>query len=74
MVACSSCLDVSGKTALNQAILQLGGLTVNNWTEECTHLVMMSVKVTIKVGQMRCYYVKMSSVNLSLLARYPPCF
>ncbi|XP_021569322.1 nibrin isoform X2 [Carlito syrichta] len=48
MVVCSSCLDVSGKTALNQAILQLGGLTVNNWTEECTHLVMISVKVTIK--------------------------
>ncbi|KAG3273923.1 nibrin [Ictidomys tridecemlineatus] len=48
LVACSSCLDVSGKTALNQAILQLGGLTVNNWTEECTHLVMISVKVTIK--------------------------
>ncbi|XP_039096501.1 nibrin isoform X1 [Hyaena hyaena] len=48
LVACSSCLDASGKTALNQAILQLGGLTVNNWTEECTHLVMISVKVTIK--------------------------
>ncbi|XP_014383949.1 PREDICTED: nibrin isoform X1 [Myotis brandtii] len=48
LVACSSCLDVAGKNALNQAILQLGGLTVNNWTEECTHLVMMSVKVTIK--------------------------
>ncbi|XP_062935290.1 nibrin isoform X1 [Cynocephalus volans] len=48
LVACSSCLDVSGKTALNQAVLQLGGLTVNSWTEECTHLVMISVKVTIK--------------------------
>ncbi|XP_074211080.1 nibrin isoform X1 [Camelus bactrianus] len=48
LVACSSCLDVSGKTALSQAVLRLGGLTVNNWTEECTHLVMMSVKVTIK--------------------------
>ncbi|XP_046498203.1 nibrin isoform X2 [Equus quagga] len=48
LVACSSCLDVAGKTALNQAVLQLGGLTVNNWTEECTHLVMISVKVTIK--------------------------
>ncbi|XP_054564409.1 nibrin isoform X2 [Eptesicus fuscus] len=48
LVACSSCLDESGKNALNQAILKLGGLTVNNWTEECTHLVMMSVKVTIK--------------------------
>ncbi|KAF6323520.1 nibrin [Rhinolophus ferrumequinum] len=48
LVACSSCLEVSGKTTLNQAILQLGGLTVNNWTEGCTHLVMVSVKVTIK--------------------------
>ncbi|ELK02436.1 Nibrin [Pteropus alecto] len=48
LVACSSCLDVSGKMALNQAILNLGGLTANNWTEECTHLVMKSVKVTIK--------------------------
>ncbi|XP_075405622.1 nibrin isoform X2 [Tenrec ecaudatus] len=48
LVACSSCLDVSGKTALNQAIFQLGGRCVNSWTEECTHLVMVSVKVTIK--------------------------
>ncbi|XP_031222411.1 nibrin [Mastomys coucha] len=48
LVVCSSCLDVSGKSVLNQAILQLGGLTANNWTEECTHLVMSSVKVTIK--------------------------
>ncbi|XP_023581862.1 nibrin [Trichechus manatus latirostris] len=48
LVACSSCLDVSGKAALNQAIFQLGGLSVNSWTEECTHLVMTSVKVTIK--------------------------
>ncbi|XP_036593326.1 nibrin isoform X2 [Trichosurus vulpecula] len=48
LVACPSCLDMSGKTLLNQAVLQLGGLVVNNWTEECTHLVMVSVKVTIK--------------------------
>ncbi|XP_006859321.1 PREDICTED: nibrin [Chrysochloris asiatica] len=48
LVACSSCLDVSGKTALSQAIFQLGGLSVNTWTEECTHLIMVSVKVTIK--------------------------
>lgn len=48
LVVCSSCLDVSGKTVLNQAILQLGGLTANIWTEECTHLAMSSVKVTIK--------------------------
>ncbi|XP_054981920.1 nibrin isoform X2 [Sorex araneus] len=48
LVTCSSCLDASGKAALNQAVFQLGGLTVNNWTEECTHLVMTTVKVTIK--------------------------
>ncbi|KAM7175004.1 nibrin isoform 2-T2 [Macrochelys suwanniensis] len=48
LIVCSSCLEVSGKTALNQAILQLGGLVVNDWSEECTHLVMISVKVTVK--------------------------
>ncbi|NWW07258.1 NBN protein, partial [Oreocharis arfaki] len=48
LVVCSSCLDVTQKTALNQAIQQLGGLVVNEWTEECTHLVMISVKVTVK--------------------------
>ncbi|XP_069477424.1 nibrin isoform X2 [Ambystoma mexicanum] len=48
LVTCSSCLDGPGKSALNQAVLQLGGHVVNNWTNECTHLVMNSVKVTIK--------------------------
>ncbi|XP_009869745.1 PREDICTED: nibrin-like, partial [Apaloderma vittatum] len=48
LVVCSSCLDVSQKTALNQAIQQLGGVVVNEWTQECTHLVMVSVKVTVK--------------------------
>ncbi|XP_060055196.1 nibrin isoform X2 [Erinaceus europaeus] len=48
LVACSSCLDASRKASLNEAILQLGGHTINSWTEECTHLVMVSVKVTIK--------------------------
>ncbi|NWU22316.1 NBN protein, partial [Dyaphorophyia castanea] len=48
LVVCSSCLDVAQKTALNQAIQQLGGLVVNEWTRECTHLVMISVKVTVK--------------------------
>ncbi|NXI83805.1 NBN protein, partial [Rhipidura dahli] len=48
LVVCSSCLDVAQKTALNQDIQQLGGLVVNEWTEECTHLVMVSVKVTVK--------------------------
>ncbi|NXY91001.1 NBN protein, partial [Alcedo cyanopectus] len=48
LVVCSSCLDVAQKTALNQAIQKLGGLVVNEWTRECTHLVMVSVKVTVK--------------------------
>ncbi|KAF1528624.1 Nibrin, partial [Eudyptes sclateri] len=48
LVVCSSCLDVAQKSALNQAIQQLGGLVVNEWTEECTHLVMVAVKVTVK--------------------------
>ncbi|NWI92142.1 NBN protein, partial [Pitta sordida] len=48
LVVCSSCLDVAQKAALNQAIQQLGGLVVNEWTKECTHLVMVSVKVTVK--------------------------
>uniref|UniRef100_A0A8C3PPB5 Nibrin n=1 Tax=Calidris pygmaea TaxID=425635 RepID=A0A8C3PPB5_9CHAR len=48
LVVCSSCLDTAQKTALNQAIWQLGGLVVNEWTKECTHLVMVSVKVTVK--------------------------
>ncbi|OXB69384.1 hypothetical protein ASZ78_004874 [Callipepla squamata] len=48
LVVCSSCLDVAQKAALNEAIQQLGGLVVNEWTKECTHLVMASVKVTVK--------------------------
>ncbi|NXX84658.1 NBN protein, partial [Urocolius indicus] len=48
LVVCSSCLDVAQKTALNEAIQQLGGLVVSEWTKECTHLVMVSVKVTVK--------------------------
>ncbi|KFV64797.1 Nibrin, partial [Dryobates pubescens] len=48
LIVCSSCLDVAQKTALNQAIQQLGGHVVNEWTKSCTHLVMVSVKVTVK--------------------------
>ncbi|NXW81705.1 NBN protein, partial [Alopecoenas beccarii] len=48
LIVCSSCLEVAQKTALHQAIQQLGGLVVNEWTKECTHLVMVSVKVTVK--------------------------
>uniref|UniRef100_A0A8D3CG12 Nibrin n=1 Tax=Scophthalmus maximus TaxID=52904 RepID=A0A8D3CG12_SCOMX len=47
-VVCSSCLDNDGKASLSQALLALGGKLVNSWTQDCTHLVMPSVKVTIK--------------------------
>ncbi|MBN3287635.1 NBN protein, partial [Polyodon spathula] len=49
LIVCSSCLDGQGKITLNQSVQQLGGCVVNNWTQDCTHLVMPSMKVTIKV-------------------------
>ncbi|XP_070604122.1 nibrin isoform X2 [Erythrolamprus reginae] len=48
LIVCSSCLNVSQKNTLNKNILQLGGHVVNEWNEECTHLVMVLVKVTVK--------------------------
>ncbi|XP_069050897.1 nibrin [Lepisosteus oculatus] len=48
MVVCSSCLDSEGKAALSQSVQLLGGRVVHSWSQECTHLVMPSVKVTIK--------------------------
>lgn len=50
LVVCSSCLDVSQKNILNKNILQLGGHVVNEWNEDCTHLVMVLVKITVKVS------------------------
>ncbi|CAL8247216.1 unnamed protein product [Lota lota] len=48
VVVCSSCLDNSEKKLLSDALQPLGGRLVNSWTQDCTHLVMSSVKVTIK--------------------------
>ncbi|RXM28405.1 Cilia- and flagella-associated protein 69 [Acipenser ruthenus] len=48
LIVCSSCLDGQGKITLNQSVKQLGGCVVNSWTQDSTHLVMPSVKVTIK--------------------------
>jgi len=48
-VVCSSCLDNEGKASLSQDVHSIGGQLVNSWTLECTHLVMPTVKVTIKV-------------------------
>ncbi|KAJ0000411.1 hypothetical protein NQD34_012253 [Periophthalmus magnuspinnatus] len=47
-VVCSSCLDNSGKTSLLGALQLVGGKLVGTWSQDCTHLVMSSVKVTIK--------------------------
>ncbi|XP_008336170.1 nibrin-like, partial [Cynoglossus semilaevis] len=47
-VVCSSCLDNGDKASLSSALQSLGGKLVNSWTQDCTHLVMNTVKVTIK--------------------------
>ncbi|KAM6909660.1 nibrin [Xenentodon cancila] len=47
-VVCSSCVDSAGKSSLSQALLALGGRLVNTWTQDCTHLAMPTVKVTVK--------------------------
>jgi len=46
---CSSCLDNTGKATLSQNLAALGGKLVNTWTQDCTHLAMPTVKVTVKV-------------------------
>ncbi|KAI1885490.1 hypothetical protein AGOR_G00204230 [Albula goreensis] len=48
LVVCSSCLDGEGKMSLCQDVQLLGGHLVSSWTPESTHLVMPSLKVTIK--------------------------
>ncbi|CAG11895.1 unnamed protein product, partial [Tetraodon nigroviridis] len=51
-VVCSSCLDPNGKAVLSQSLAALGGELVNSWSLECTHLVMTSVKVTVKLKRL----------------------
>uniref|UniRef100_A0A1A8F4H5 Nibrin n=4 Tax=Nothobranchius korthausae TaxID=1143690 RepID=A0A1A8F4H5_9TELE len=48
LLVCSSCLESAGKTTLSQALAALGGKLVNTWSQECTHLTMPTVKVTVK--------------------------
>ncbi|XP_062917606.1 nibrin [Mobula hypostoma] len=48
LIVSSSCLDGPVKIALNQSIQCLGGHVTNSWIEDNTHLVMSSVKVTVK--------------------------
>lgn len=48
VVVCSSCVDNDGKASLSQDLRSVGGQLVNSWTLNCTHLVMPTVKITIK--------------------------
>ncbi|XP_072536531.1 nibrin [Salminus brasiliensis] len=48
VVVCSSCVDNEGKAVLSKAVQSVGGRMVNSWSADCTHLVMPTVKVTIK--------------------------
>uniref|UniRef100_A0AAR2IMD2 Nibrin n=1 Tax=Pygocentrus nattereri TaxID=42514 RepID=A0AAR2IMD2_PYGNA len=48
VVVCSSCVDNEGKLALSQAVQSVGGRLVSSWSQDCTHLVMPTVKVTVK--------------------------
>ncbi|XP_041798126.1 nibrin [Chelmon rostratus] len=47
-VVCSSCMESDGKASLSRDLSALGGKLVNSWSQDCTHLVMPSAKVTIK--------------------------
>uniref|UniRef100_A0A1A7YK44 Nibrin n=1 Tax=Iconisemion striatum TaxID=60296 RepID=A0A1A7YK44_9TELE len=48
LVVCSSCLESAGKATLSRALADLRGKLVNTWTQDCTHLTMPTVKVTVK--------------------------
>ncbi|KAL4593503.1 nibrin isoform X1, partial [Arapaima gigas] len=48
LIVCSSCVGSEGKVSLTQDIQELGGRLVSSWSQDCTHLVMPAVKVTIK--------------------------
>ncbi|XP_035678587.1 nibrin-like isoform X2 [Branchiostoma floridae] len=55
LVVTSSMLDASLKRKLKQLLLKLGSHLVTEWHKECTHLVMSSVKVTVKtISAMVC--------------------
>ncbi|XP_078253357.1 nibrin isoform X2 [Rhinoraja longicauda] len=48
LIISSSCLEGPVKIALNHSIQRLGGHITKNWTKDSTHLVMSSVKITVK--------------------------
>ncbi|EDV25459.1 uncharacterized protein TRIADDRAFT_55562 [Trichoplax adhaerens] len=49
VVATSRLNDAAEKDSMISSIKKLGGHYVNNWIEECTHLVVNEIRVTVKV-------------------------
>ena len=49
MVLTSSCLDNAGKKSVRQQLCILGGHMVNEWSNDCSLVVMNKISVTIKV-------------------------
>ncbi|XP_033747756.1 nibrin-like [Pecten maximus] len=48
-IVSTSCLSPSLKKQVRQAVMRLGGHIIADWSRHCTHLVMTSISVTIKV-------------------------
>ena len=46
----SSCLDNAGKKLVRQQLCILGGHMVNEWSNDCSLVVMNKISVTIKVS------------------------
>lgn len=63
-VVCSSCMESDGKASLSRDLSALGGKLVNSWSQDCTHLVMPSAKVTIKVRTRLCILISTCDVSV----------
>lgn len=48
LIVSTSCIESQEKRILKELILKLGGHILSEWQENCTHLVMKEIKVTIK--------------------------
>ena len=50
LVITSSCLDNAGKKLIRHQLCILGGHMVNEWSSDCSLVVMNKISVTIKVS------------------------
>lgn len=48
LIVSTSCIESQEKRSLKELIQKLGGHILSEWQENCTHLVMKEIKVTIK--------------------------